>query len=199
MDNKTIHIEYELPSSRKLLLSSGIALGVAIIVLVLFVLPAEYGIDLTGVGRMTGLKNMGEIKKSLEAEQMAADTSVKEVPCDEPAQKTSSDVIDVKSDTLKITLKPGEAAELKLVMDKDATVDYVWKVDRGHLNYDVHGDKKGLKYYGYTKGKGETSDSGELKAAFKGSHGWFWRNRSKEVVKMTLIVKGAYEKIKRVV
>ena len=37
-------------------------------ILVLFWLPAEYGIDPTGVGRLTGLTEMGDIKQQLAAE-----------------------------------------------------------------------------------------------------------------------------------
>jgi len=42
------------------------------------------------------------------------------------------------------------------------------------------------------------SDKGSIKAAFDGSHGWFWRNRSKQTVEVTLTTKGQYSSIKRV-
>lgn len=45
----------EPPSRRKLAFATLLALGVALAVLVLFVLPAEYGVDPTGAGRMFGL------------------------------------------------------------------------------------------------------------------------------------------------
>ncbi|ABI77972.1 hypothetical protein HNE_1488 [Hyphomonas neptunium ATCC 15444] len=41
--------------------------------------------------------------------------------------------------------------------------------------------------------------SWQVSAAFDGSHGWFWRNRSDVPVTMTLRVKGAYSEIKRVI
>lgn len=43
----------------------------AAVILVLFVLPAEFGIDFTGVGRALGLKEMGEVKGQLAAEAAA--------------------------------------------------------------------------------------------------------------------------------
>ncbi len=43
----------ELPSTAQLLRSTFIALIAAIAVLVMIVLPAEYGIDPTGIGRAT--------------------------------------------------------------------------------------------------------------------------------------------------
>ncbi len=62
----------ELPSSRQLLRSTAIAFVVAAALLVTVVLPAEYGIDPTGTGRLLGLTEMGEIKTQL-AEEAAAD------------------------------------------------------------------------------------------------------------------------------
>lgn len=54
-----------------LIRSTLIAAGAAGAVLVLFWLPAEYGIDPTGVGGLTGLTEMGEIKQQLAAEAEA--------------------------------------------------------------------------------------------------------------------------------
>ncbi|MDX5412683.1 MAG: hypothetical protein LPK02_06525 [Rhodobacterales bacterium] len=49
-------------------------------ILVLFWLPAEYGIDVTGLGRVTGLTQMGEIKQQLYAEAAADDAAAAAVP-----------------------------------------------------------------------------------------------------------------------
>ncbi len=54
-----------------LIRSTLIAAGAAGAILVLFWLPAEYGIDPTGVGGLTGLTEMGEIKSQLAAEAEA--------------------------------------------------------------------------------------------------------------------------------
>ena len=50
-----------LPSSRTLLRSTLLALAVAIALLVTTVLPAEFGVDPTGVGRVLGLTEMGKM------------------------------------------------------------------------------------------------------------------------------------------
>lgn len=100
-----------------------------------------------------------------------------------------------------LTLKPGQAAEVKLVMRKDATVRYDWSTSGGPVNFDTHGDTEGPPknpYYGYGKGKDKTTDAGTLKAAFDGNHGWFWRNRSKGEVSVILKIDGDYQDIKRV-
>ena len=74
---------------------------------------------------------------------------------------------------------------------------YRWTAGGSKLNYDLHGDTKG-RLIRYQKGRGVPGDEGELVAAFDGKHGWFWRNRTKSDVTMTLEVGGIYEKMERV-
>lgn len=68
----------ELPSQRALARATLIALAVAGTLLLTVVLPAEFGIDPTGAGRVLGLTQMGEIKVRLAreaAEDAAADAA----------------------------------------------------------------------------------------------------------------------------
>jgi hypothetical protein len=71
MFNAEIPTRAELPSTARLVQSTVLAAGIAALLLVTTVLPAEYAVDPTGVGRALGLTQMGEIKKQLaiEAEQ----------------------------------------------------------------------------------------------------------------------------------
>jgi hypothetical protein len=62
----------ELPSARQLVRSTLLALLVATVLLVTCILPAEYGVDPTGIGRMIGLTQMGETKRALAEEAAAA-------------------------------------------------------------------------------------------------------------------------------
>jgi hypothetical protein len=71
MFNAEIPSRAELPSTRQLLKSTAIAIVVAAVILLTVVLPAEYGIDPTGVGRALQLTQMGEIKKQLSIEAEA--------------------------------------------------------------------------------------------------------------------------------
>ncbi|MEH7828832.1 hypothetical protein [Gemmobacter denitrificans] len=63
-----------------LIRSTLLAAGAAGAILVLFWLPAEYGIDPTGVGALTGLTEMGEIKQQLAAEAEADAQTAAAVP-----------------------------------------------------------------------------------------------------------------------
>jgi len=65
----------ELPSTGKLLKSTGIAVAVAAALLVTVVLPAEYGVDPTRVGSLLGLTEMGRIKMQLASEAEAEEAS----------------------------------------------------------------------------------------------------------------------------
>lgn len=67
----TQHVQSVPATPGGLIRSALIAAGAATAVLVLFWLPAEYGIDPTGVGALTGLTEMGEIKQQLSAEAEA--------------------------------------------------------------------------------------------------------------------------------
>jgi poly(3-hydroxybutyrate) depolymerase len=66
----------ELPSTGKLLKSTGIAALIATVLLVTVVLPAEYGIDPTRIGSLLGLTEMGRIKMQLAAEAEAEEAGL---------------------------------------------------------------------------------------------------------------------------
>jgi hypothetical protein len=52
----------ELPARRTLIGATLLVMVFAVLVVVTFVLPAELGIDVTGIGRITGLTEMGVFK-----------------------------------------------------------------------------------------------------------------------------------------
>ncbi|GAM66049.1 hypothetical protein JCM19232_1567 [Vibrio ishigakensis] len=68
MYNSDMPTRAQLPSNGQLIRSTLIALVSAALILVTVILPAEYAIDPTGVGRALGLTEMGEIKAQLEQE-----------------------------------------------------------------------------------------------------------------------------------
>ena len=70
----------ELPSSKQLLRSTILAAVSAVVLLVAVVLPAEYGVDPTGIGRVLRMTEMGEIKQQLAAEAAADAAAVPASP-----------------------------------------------------------------------------------------------------------------------
>lgn len=80
----TGHIEGVGATSGGLIRSTLMAAGGALGILILFWLPAEYGVDPTGVGGLLGLTAMGEIKQQLAGEAAAQDAAALAAPAVAP-------------------------------------------------------------------------------------------------------------------
>ena len=186
------------PSKNKLLHSAGWATIIAITLLVTTILPAEYGIDPTGVGQMLGLSKMGEIKTALHQDKIKQNnTSLPTNLSTEPVNKPIPSENLGKNDEMTITLKPNEAAEVKVAMRKGEVVRYHWQAT-GPINVDAHGDSVNVAYHAYGKATQIMEKEGSIEAVFDGSHGWYWRNRSKNTVVLKLKTSGKYNRIKKV-
>lgn len=215
MHNGNKPLPEDLPTSAQLLKSTVIAAASAAAILVLVVLPAEYGIDPTGVGQAVGLAEMGEIKTQL-ADEAEADLMMQTQPVATGQQQSSAGglfglvfgaayaqepayaqeiVPEDWTEQYSRSLTPGEGAEVKLVMTEGAEAEYLWVSEGGVVNYDLHADGSGQNIR-YEKGRAVPGDDGTLTAAFTGNHGWFWRNRDKQDVTVTLYVRGDYEELK---
>jgi hypothetical protein len=200
----------DLPTTRQLIRSTVIAIVAAAAILIALVLPAEYGIDPTGIGRALGLAEMGEIKQQLAKE--AEEDRIRDrqqVPGPERrsgmgamigtlfiSSAAAQTAATTRSDEMSVTLKPGQGAEIKLEMKQGAKATYSWAAT-GDVNYDLHGDGGG-KETSYKKGRGTAMDEGSFTAAFDGFHGWFWRNRTGKDVTVTVKASGQYAAMKRV-
>ncbi len=191
----------ELPSSAQLIRSTVIAGASAVSILVTVVLPAEYGIDPTGVGRVLGLQEMGEIKSQL-ADEAEADRKLES----QDQSSLLNDVFglfvgsahaqdaEVWQDETSFILPPGESAEWKLVMEEGATAEYRMVVTGGRVNFDLHGHGGGQSIT-YEKARGSSGAEGTIEAAFAGEHGWFWRNRDSVGVSVMVQVRGDYSEV----
>ncbi|GBC54757.1 transmembrane anchor protein [Pseudomonas chengduensis] len=198
----------DLPSSRQLLRSTIIALIAATVLLITVVLPAEYAIDPTGVGRVLGLTEMGEIKGQL-AEEAAADAARDAaLAAEQSAFATAPATVAVTSpaqpvedatwrDEMRVVLQPGQGAEVKLSMKTGEQAQFSWVAEGGVVNFDTHGDGGGQSI-SYEKGRAVPADDGVLEAAFDGNHGWFWRNRDSADVTVIIRTRGQYTEMKRV-
>lgn len=216
MYNSDTPVRAELPSSKQLVRSTILAAVSAAVLLVAVVLPAEYGIDPTGIGRVLRMTDMGDIKQQLAAEA-AADAAAAATAAPAPASasaKAAGPTLGMASanasqptapaaskvqwrDETPFTLTPGEGIEIKLKMAAGGKVPYSWVVEGGSVNFDTHGDAPG-KSVSYEKGRGVSSDEGVLTAEFTGNHGWFWRNRGQADVKVILRTRGDYTDITKV-
>jgi hypothetical protein len=217
MYNSETPTRAELPSTRQLIRSTLIAAVSAVVLLYTVVLPSEYGVDPTGLGRVLGLTEMGEIKTRLakEAAEDAAAAAAKRsassstaAPPEAPTQTASTTVASANTtaatasgpmawrDEMRLTLTPGQGTEVKLKMKQGEKALFSWRVEGGVVNFDTHGDAPG-RSISYEKGRAVAADDGELVASFTGNHGWFWRNRGKADVTVILRTGGDYSDIKR--
>ena len=217
MFNTPLPTVNELPSTRKLVRSTVIALLTAVGLLVTVVMPSEYAVDPTGVGRALGLTQMGELKIIL-AQEALADAAPPQAAAPAPApaptpqvaqvqpiakpvaQPASTPTSALKTNQMSVTLKPGEGTEIKLEVLKGKSVSYEWTAVGGPVNFDTHGEpyngEKGY-FHSYSKGKQVKNDKGEFTAIFDGTHGWFWRNRSNNDVTIALKTTGDYLSVKQ--
>src|SRR5215208_3964634 len=91
----------ELPNPKVLNRATAIAAAVAGLLLVTIVLPAEYGIDPTGVGQLLNLTQMGKMKRA--ASESAA--------ANQPASLPPLDFKSGQTGQAEVLLAPGEGRE----------------------------------------------------------------------------------------
>lgn len=179
----------DLPSSRQLTRATLGAAAVAAAILVTTVLPAEYGVDPTGVGGALGLTPRGAMKQAADAAPVAAPA----VPV--AATATMPETASSRTETVRLTLAPGAGTEVKATMRAGDEFDYAWTAD-GEVRFELHGEETGAAasdYTSYEKGTAARA-SGKFRAPFDGTHGWFWRNRTASPVIIEVRATGTYSK-----
>jgi hypothetical protein len=196
----------QLPSPKRLLVSVLAVVTVAIILLVTVVLPAQYGIDLTGAGRamgLTALSNSGtrsfEITDVIGGNEVIRTVEIADAgeptPLPNPAvfqQGTAPR----RTETLNVPIGPFEETEIKVVMTEGKMILFSWQVDRGDIYSDYHGHdpELGSQFWVRYREQMEGSDGeGSLVAPFGGEHGWYWVNYNEYPVIVTLTVTGYFD------
>ena len=193
----------ELPSKRQLNKATLIAAGVAAVLLITTVLPAEYGYDPTGTGRLLGLTPMGEMKKNEAAagnDAASAEVESADLILDETAPAPAASAGGAQAGEVTLTLAPNEGTEVKATMKANGELRYEWSTGGPRVNFELHGEEIGAaasEYTSYEKGT-SAGESGTFRAPFDGTHGWFWRNRTGAPITITVKGSGAFEKFERV-
>jgi hypothetical protein len=181
------------PSPATLAKATGGAALAAIAIVTLFVLPAEYGIDPTGVGSAIGLNGMvsGEAKESAPAPQAAASSDVA-IPTKATIAKSAA----WRQDEMTITLAPHSGQEVKAHMAKGDSFIFTWASTGGPVKAEMHGEKTGATDGGFTdywKELAMTGGQGDFTAPFDGTHGWYFRNKGDTPVTVTVKTVGFYK------
>jgi hypothetical protein len=195
--------QVEAPSKAVIAKATGIALVVAIAILFVAVLPAEYGIDPLKTGQALHLTDLSKATeaKATEAKTESKPAPVAARPVPAPAGIYRAETKTYKVDTEDLTLFPGDGVEIKYHMQKGAGMLYAWKAS-GNVQYEFHGEpdqkpnKDYFESYELDNQVGKDHSYGSFTAPTTGIHGWFWENKSKKQVDIHLTTAGFYDSAK---
>ncbi len=170
--------QHPLLSTGNLIKSSVLAGIFALLILITTILPAEYGIDPTGIGLSLGLTKLANPTHA------------------EPTQPATTEQTDeTQKHMIDIIVPAGMGLEYKLHIVKGEKVKYSWQTTGGELYFDLHGEPEG-DTTGYFESYAEsTVDTikGLFITPFEGSHGWYWENKGNTDVIVSLMVEGRFE------
>jgi hypothetical protein len=183
----------EFPSAKGVLVRLLAAGTIGAVIVVCAVLPAEYHVDPTGFGRISGLLAMSAPAKPEENKAPTAETSAVEPVLPKNAWFFPAEF---RTDTIKIPLKADGELEWKVLMKTGGVLVYSWSTDQGKVYYDFHGEPlnnpKGSKSYREDQ-EGASTSSGGLVAPFEGIHGWYFLNLTDKPQVVTVKLAGFYQ------
>ena len=191
-------------SKKQLLKSIVIAFLIGGIVFITAVLPAEYGKDPIGTGKLFGFsklyikENTNQLNfKQIKLKDVGSPSSIiKPSEANNPAPEKQFDVIQ-DSITVKIPAKKG--IEYKVKMLKYGSTKYEWYSQNKEIVFlDFHGEveeetpPKEVFYESYTVAYSNNM-GGTFTAPFKGKHGWYFKNVSDKEITIIIKLKGQYK------
>lgn len=180
--------EQTVEARQRILVAAGAALLGAGLILVMFVLPAEYAIDPLGTGARTGLLDLGVVGQQVEALSSVTATGGGTATIVVPQDKA------FRQETVEFKVGPREGIEYKYRLGKGEALLYSWKTT-GPVNYEFHAEPDGApRGYAqtYEKVDNKSEASGTLTAPFPGIHGWYWENTTDREITVTLTSAGYY-------
>ena len=159
----------EATSPRKVAVATLVALLVAVLLLFTVVLPAEYGIDMLGVGAALGLLGLAQ------------------------EQPVALHDDEYRLDEATLRVGPGAWLEYTYRMEAGATMLFSWQAT-GPLEYNFHSAPDGAPA-GYAESfDAQENDraNGAYTAPFTGVHGWYWENMTDAEVTISFWTAGFY-------
>jgi len=203
-------MQQEILDKKQLIKAIVLSALIGIILLVIAVMPAEYGMDPIGAGKLLGFDKLYVPDDADEAAMVSMERgqiplvklekvgSDKSIPVPEEVYlPTPNQTLPLRTDEITITIPPKKGIEYKFDMLKHGKLKYDWVTDSGLVYIDFHGEvKQKVKpdqtyYESYTLGYANNM-AGSLLAPFEGPHGWYFRNDSNEPIEVTIRLKGEY-------
>ncbi len=160
----------QAPSPKNILIATGVAFAVGLVVLLTAILPAEFGVDPLGTGELTGISALSRAENPLEEQRGMH-----------------------RTDYVEFELGPFQSVEYKYTMDLDAPMVFNW-VANDEVYFDMHAEPAALgeEYAESFEQGNDTSRTGSFHAPFTGIHGWFWENRGLSTVVVRLYASGFF-------
>ena len=205
-------IKHPVLEKNKIFKATLIAVLIGGLLLVVAVLPAEYGIDPTGAGKVLGFSRLyvpenNEIKSTstisatslrplIKLEKAGSGPTVKRpAAADNPAPEEQ---LATREDERKVIVPAGKGIEFKIHMLKYGTLKYEWTTANNEILYfDFHGEVQQEKevqevYFESYTISNSNNVVGTFLAPYTGKHGWFFRNKSNEDIVVNFRFKGQY-------
>tara|TARA_B100000795_G_C22733088_1_gene412210 strand:+ start:215 stop:844 length:630 start_codon:yes stop_codon:yes gene_type:complete len=197
----------------QLLKSLFIALVIGAVVLITAVLPAEYGMDPLGTGKLFGFSKLYQGNEPIENKETRTTLNFKKIKMEKlgspqsvskPSEANNPPPeaqYPERKDTISVVVPAEKGIEYKFKSLKYGSINYEWATDKGIVYIDFHGEvkqenpPKNVFYESYTLAYSNNM-AGTLTAPFEGKHGWYFRNETKEAIVVTIILHGQYELFK---
>ena len=196
------------PSTRQVAIGSAVAVVVASVAMVFFILPAELGVDLTGFGEKTGLTGLARsgpaaniylerglrrtnVVFPLEAAAQPDEATLRRVLADkEIAVPANAKFV---SDHWEYELLPYSSIEMKYRLQQGQPMIFSWRAPVP-VHYDMHsvpdqGGNDATESFAISDAPSQTA---VYVAPFTGIHGWFWQNQTLNSVTVTIDATGAF-------
>ena len=202
-------IQHQIVNKKQIIKAVIFALLLSVLILVSAVLPAEYGIDPIGTGKLFGFSKLyvpvdaadglttitGKTFPLIKMEKAGSGPEVKRpIEANNPApEKQYAE----REDTVEVIVPAGKGIEYKIYMLKYGKMKYEWTTNKGIVYFDFHGEVKQAKetndvyFESYTLAYSNNM-VGTFYAPYEGKHGWFFRNNEKTAITVTIKLKGQY-------
>ena len=210
-----MNTQQNIMTNAQLLKSVIVALVIGILVLVTAVLPAEYGIDPLGTGKLFGFSklyvdetktekvattttfNCLDANKAIELKHVSSPKGTA-IPIN-AINAAPEAKLPFKTDSITVNLKAGKGIEYKVFAHKYEKIKYTWATNKNLVFVDFHGEPQENPsgfYESYTVAYSNNM-GGTLTVPFKGIHGWYFKNKSNDDISISIILEGNYELIKK--
>lgn len=209
-------INHPVLETKRIIRATVVALIIGVVLLLIAVLPAEYGLDPTGAGKALGFTKLYQPIESAQAiaseeKQVQSPHRVLKlkdggsgpdvVKPEEANNPAPAKQFKEREDSVQVVIPAGGAIEYKINMLKYGRVKYEWITNNESVFFDFHGEVKqanppGNVYYESYTVAYSNNVIGNFLSPFEGKHGWYFKNITNADITINLKLKGQYVLIK---